>query len=129
MQYNTLQLPKTHERRVSQVITGTTQHTSINTSPRHSFFRIFTGYHPAIQRGVVEGESGKTSNQYTPFRGGGDIRQFTSASEAIVLLANEEPLPLPLLLCAVGLYGPFEVGLDPLGLLPFGEGGVWGLIC
>jgi len=47
----------------------------------------------------------------------------------MVLLANEEPLPLPLLLCADGLYGPLEVGLDPLGLLPFGEGGVWGLAC
>ena len=47
----------------------------------------------------------------------------------MVLLANEEPLPLPLLLCADGLYGPLEVGLDPLGLLPFGDGGVWGLAC
>jgi hypothetical protein len=45
----------------------------------------------------------------------------------VVFLANEEPLPL--LLCADGLYGPLELGLDPLGLLPFGEGGVWGLIC
>lgn len=53
-------------------------------------------------------------------RGRGEHHQFTSASEAIVLLLNEEPLPL--LLCAVGLYGPFEAGL----LLP-GEGGVWGL--
>lgn len=55
------------------------------------------------------------------------MHQFTSASEAIVLLANEEPLPL--LLCADGLYGPVEVGLDPLRLSSFDEGGVWGLIC
>ena len=54
----------------------------------------------------------------------GDRHQFTSASEAIVLLANEEPLPL--LLCADGLYGPVEPGLDPLKS-PGGEGGVWGL--
>ena len=41
---------------------------------------------------------------------------------------NEEPLPL--LLCADGLYGPLEPGLDPpLMLLLFGEGGVWGLNC
>ena len=54
--------------------------------------------------------------------------QFTSASEAIVLLVNEEPLPL--LLCADGLYGPLEPGRDPpLMLLLFGEGGVWGLNC
>lgn len=52
--------------------------------------------------------------------------QFTSASEAIVLLANEEPLPL--LLCRDGLYGPVDVGLVPLGL-SCGKGGVWGLIC
>lgn len=58
---------------------------------------------------------------------GRNIHQFTSASEATVLLANEEPLPL--LLCKDGLYGPLEVGLDPLGLPPFGEGGVWGLAC
>jgi len=55
------------------------------------------------------------------------MHQFTSASEAIVLLANEEPLPL--LLCEDGLYGPLELGLDPTGLLIFGEGGVWGLNC
>jgi len=55
------------------------------------------------------------------------VHQFTSASEAMVLLANEEPLPL--LLCADGLYDPVEPGLDPLELLLLGEGGVWGLIC
>ena len=43
----------------------------------------------------------------------------------MVLLANPEPLPL--LLCADGLYGPVEVGLDPLAVSLFGEGGVWGL--
>lgn len=53
------------------------------------------------------------------------MHQFTSASEAIGLLLNEEPLPL--LLCADGLYGPVDPGLDPLELLLLGEGGLWGL--
>ena len=43
----------------------------------------------------------------------------------MVFLVNEEPLPL--LLCADGLYGPLEPGLDPLVPPLFGEGGVWGL--
>ena len=58
---------------------------------------------------------------------GGTCNQFTSASEAIVLLANPEPLPL--LLCADGLYVPCEPGTFPLKLPLCGEGGVWGLIC
>ena len=59
--------------------------------------------------------------------GGGTYNQFTSASEAIVFLANPEPLPL--LLCADGLYVPREPGTFPLKLPLCGEGGVWGLIC
>ena len=59
--------------------------------------------------------------------GGGTYNQFTSASEAIVLLTNPEPLPL--LLCADGLYVPREPGTFPLKLPLCGEGGVWGLIC
>ena len=80
-----------------------------------------------IKGGVVDGEKkGGIHRISDPHLEGREIHQFTSASGAMVL-ANEEPLPL--LLCADGLYGPLELGLDPLGLLPPGEGGVWGRTC
>lgn len=72
------------------------------------------------------GKRGGNVGSAIPHFEGRDMYQFTSASEAIVLLANEEPLPL--LLCRDGLYGPVDVGLVPLGL-SCGKGGVWGLIC